>query len=102
MGFSRESVMPCVKKTIQRLAPGGVMSLTWFRGREVDSPERSAWDVMEAARDIEDISFRRWVGVQRLIFQWASDLKVPLTWTGGLDYQHHHSPMSVTIFRRAR
>jgi hypothetical protein len=100
MGFDRKSVMPCVQKTIARLAPGGVMGITWFRGREVDSPERSAWDVFEAARDIDDLEMRRWIGVQRLIFKWARTAKARLTWVGGLNYQHRHSPMSVTVFRR--
>jgi hypothetical protein len=83
-----------------RAAPGGVMGITWFRGREVDSPERSAWDVFEAARDIDDLEMRRWIGVQRLIFKWARTAKARLTWVGGLNYQHRHSPMSVTVFRR--
>jgi hypothetical protein len=100
MGFDRTSVMPCVRMTIERLAPGGVMSITWFRGREVDEPCRSAWDVLEAARDVEDPGVRRWIGVQRLVARWAKEARVPLTWSGGIDYQHKNSPMSVTVFRR--
>lgn len=100
MGFDRASVMPCVQKTIEHLARGGVMSLTWFRGREVDEPRRSAWDVFEAARDVEDLDSRRRVGVQRLIDRWARAVNVSLEWMGGLDYQHNHSAMSVTVWRR--
>lgn len=100
MGFDRRSVMPCIRKVIGRLARGGVMSLTWFRGREVDEPCRSAWDVFEVARDIDDIDDRRHVGVQRLVNRWACALNVTLEWVGGLDYQHKHSPMSVMVWRR--
>jgi hypothetical protein len=100
MGFDRASVMPCVRRTIARLARGGIMSLTWFRGREVDEPRRSAWDVFEAARDIVDLDERRRVGIQRLVDQWAREARVSLEWINGLDYQHQHSPMSVMIWRR--
>ena len=99
-GFDRASVMPCVRRTIARLARGGVMSLTWYRGREVDAPERSVWDVFEAARDVVDLNERRRAGIQRLVEQWAHDVKVSLEWLNGLDYQHQHSPMSVMIWRR--
>jgi hypothetical protein len=102
MGFDRTSVMPCVQKTIEHLARGGVISLTWFRGREVDEPNRSAWDVFEAARDVEDLDSRRRVGIQRLIHRWARAVNVTLEWMGGLDYQHKHSPMSVMVWRRKR
>jgi hypothetical protein len=100
MGFDRTSVMPCVQKTVEHLARGGVMSLTWFRGREVDEPCRSAWDVFEAARDVKDLDTRRRVGVQRLVDRWARAVNVTLEWLGGLDYQHKHSPMSVMVWRR--
>lgn len=101
MGFDRKSAMACVQKTIPRLtSDGGVMSLTGFRGREVDDPCRSAWDVYNMAREIKDPALRRRVGVQRLVQMWANDAHVTLEWLGGMDYQHKNSPMSVMVWRR--
>lgn len=100
MGFDRNSVMPCIQKTIERLSLGGIMAVTWFRGREVDEPCRSAWDVFEAARDIKDLDDRRRIGIQRLVNQWARALNVDLECLGEVDYQHKHSPMTVTVWRR--
>lgn len=100
MGFDRSSVMPCIKKTIARLAPGGVMAVTWYRGREVDAPHRSAWDVFEAARDVQGAA-RRWAGVLRLVEQWSRETGHVLELVGALEYQHKHAPMSVTAWRRS-
>lgn len=100
MGFDRASVMPCVKKTITKLPPGGVMGLTWFRGREIDAIHRSAWDILEAARDVPDPNDRRWAGVLRLIRRWAREAGVALELVGALEYQHNHATMAVTVWRR--
>lgn len=100
MGFDRGSVMPCIQKTIERLARGGIMAVTWFRGREVDEPCRSAWDVFEAARDIENLDDRRRIGIQRLVARWARTSNMVLECLGEVDYQHKHSPMTVTVWRR--
>jgi hypothetical protein len=101
MGFDRESVMPCVRKTIRRLAPGGVMGVTWYRGREIDDPIRSAWDVLEAARDVPLANDRRWAGVLRLVKRWSREEGVRLELVGALEYQHKNAPMSVTAWRRS-
>lgn len=101
MGFDRDSVMPCVRKTIRRLAPGGIMGVTWFRGREVDEPCRSAWDVLEAARDITSVNDRRWAGVLRLVQRWSREEGTKLELVGALEYQHKNAPMSVTAWRRS-
>lgn len=101
MGFDRGSAMSCVRKTISRLALGGVMSVTWFRGREIDRPHRSAWDVFEAARDVASVSDRRWAGVLRLVQRWSREQGVRLELVGALEYQHKNAPMSVTTWRRS-
>lgn len=101
MGFDRRSVMPCIKTTITRLAPGGVMAVTWFRGREVDAPHRSAWDVLEAARDVPTAADRRWAGVLRLVERWGREARCGLELVGALEYQHKNAPMSVTAWRRS-
>lgn len=101
MGFDRDSVMLCVRKTIPRLAPGGIMGVTWYRGREVDEPCRSAWDVLEAARDIPSANDRRWAGVLRLVQRWSREQGVKLELVGALEYQHKNAPMSVTAWRRS-
>jgi hypothetical protein len=98
--MNRESVQPCIRATVARLTLGGILSYTWFRGREVDSPERSAWDVMEAARDIPDLGMRRWAGTLRLVIDRAIHSGVGLKLVGALEYQHAHSPMAVTVFQR--
>ena len=101
MGFmGRDSMQPCIRDVIARLATGGVLGVTWFRGREFDEPWRSAWDVHQAARDIEDLNERRWVGVLRMVEGWAKEHGVKLKLEGALEYQHRHSPMSVTVWRR--
>lgn len=101
MGFTRESVMACVRKTIPRLAPGGIMAVTWYRGREIDAPHRSAWDVLEAARDVPAPNDRRWAGVLRLVRRWCKEADVGLELVGALEYQHKNAPMSVTVWRRS-
>lgn len=101
MGFDRNSAMPCVRKTIDLLAPGGVMAVTWYRGREMDAPHRSAWDVLQVARDVEEPRARRWAGVLRLVDGWARDAGRKLELVGALEYQHKHAPMSVTAWRRS-
>ena len=101
MGFDRTSVMPCIKKTIARLAPGGVMAVTWFRGREFDAPHRSAWDVLEAARDVPSAADRRWAGVLRLVERWSREMGKKLERVGALEDQHKNAPMSVTAWRRS-
>lgn len=98
--MDRDSMQPCIRDVIGRLPPGGVMGVTWFRGRDFDKPNRSAWDVHEAARDVKDLNERRWVGVQRMVNKWAKQQDVRLTLEGALEYQHRHSPMSVTVWRR--
>lgn len=100
MGFTRDSVMPCVKETLARLAVGGIMAVTWYRCREIDAPHRSAWDVLEAARDVADVADRRWAGVLRLVARWAGERGVVLELLGAMEYQHNHSPMSVVVWRR--
>jgi len=105
MGFSRESVMPCVQRVLDRLVEGGVMALTWFRGREVDSPERSSWDIFEAARDIPRIDDRRWAGVLRLVEGWAVERRVSLELLGAIEYLHFprggiNGAMSVAVWQR--
>ena len=106
MGFSRTSVMPCVQSVIGRLVPNGVMALTWFRGREVDSPERSAWDIFEAARDIPDIENRRCAGVLRLVDGWGKAQGVNLKLRGAVEYLHfpksrYKGAMSVAVWQRS-
>lgn len=101
MGFDRKSVMPCIKKTIGRLVPGGVMAVTWYRGRETDAPHRSAWDVLEAARDVLSAADRRWAGVLRLVARWGNEAGCDLELVGALEYQHKNAPMSVTAWRRS-
>lgn len=101
MGFDRESVMPCVRKTIRKLVPGGIMGLTWYRSREVDEPHRSVWDVFEAARDVASLGERRWAGVLRLVQRWGREEGVKLEMVGALEYQHKNAPMSVTAWRRS-
>jgi hypothetical protein len=101
MGFDRDSVMPCVRKTIHRLAPGGVMAVTWYRGREIDAPHRSAWDVLEAARDVLSVADRRWAGILRLVERWGREAGRKLELVGALEYQHKNAPMSVTAWRRS-
>lgn len=101
MGFNRDSVIPCVKRTIHKLAPGGVMALTCFRGREIDAIHRSAWDVFEASRDIDDLNSKRWAGVTRLVQRWGREARKDLVLLGALEYQHNHSPMMVTVWRRS-
>lgn len=101
MGFDRDSVMPCIQKTLERLAPGGVMGVTWLRCREIDDPSRSAWDILEAARDMTRAPEQRWAGVLRLVDRWARAQHIRLELIGALEYQHNHSPMSVTAWRRS-
>jgi hypothetical protein len=101
MGFDRDSVMPCVQKTIRLLAPGGVMAVTWYRGREIDAPHRSAWDVLEAARDVLSEADRRWAGVLRLVGRWSREAGRQLELVGALEYQHKNASMSVTAWRRS-
>jgi hypothetical protein len=106
MGFSRSSVRPCVRRVLRRLAIGGVMALTWFRGREKDSPKHSAWEVFEAARDVDDIEDRRWAGVLRLVEQWGREYGVHLELRGAIDYGHfptgnHGGAMSVAVWQRS-
>lgn len=98
--MERKYMQPCIQAVIARLVPGGTLGLTWFRGREIDAPYHSGWDVHEAARDVQDIGERRWVGVVRMVEGWASQSGVRLSAVGGLEYQHRHSPMSVTVWRR--
>lgn len=100
MGFTRDSVMPCVKRTIAKLAPGGIMGVTWFRDRETDEPHRSAWDVFEMARDVNSLNDRRWAGMLRIIQRWAREAGTKLELVGALEYQHQHSPMAVIVWRR--
>lgn len=98
--MDRESAQPCLRAIIDRLAIGGVVGYTWYRGREVDAPHRSAWDVLEAARDIPDKKAQRWAGVTRLIHRWGREAGAKLEICGALEYQHAHSPMAVIAFRR--
>jgi len=106
MGFSRDSVMPCVKRVLRKLVPGGVMALTWFRGREVDSPERSAWDIFEAARDLKTINDRRWAGILRLVERWGRERGTNLNLLGAIEYLHfpkahtYNGAMSVAVWQR--
>ena len=101
MGFmDRRSMQPAVRAVISKLVRGGVMGLTWFRGRDIDEPWRSASDVHAAARDVADLNDRRWVGVLRMVDGWAKEAGVHLELVGAMEYQHHHSPMSVAVWRR--
>jgi hypothetical protein len=108
MGFSRDSVMPCVRRVLRRLAPGGIMALTWFRGRDRDIPERSAWDVFEAARDVDNLEERRWAGVLRLVERWSTERGIQLDLRGAIEYLHtpkggrNCGAMSVAVWQRRR
>lgn len=99
MGFDH-TAMRSVCLTLERLAPRGTMSLTWYRGREWVAPHRSAWKVFQAARDVRNLELKRWVGVCRLVEGWAREAGVRLELLGGMDYYHRFSPMSVIVWRR--
>lgn len=103
--MNRDFVQPCIRNTIPRLMPGGLMSVTLIRAREWLSPHRSAWDVHAAARNIgnfTDLEDARWAGTVSLVQGWAKSVAVPLELVGAVEYQHNHSPMSVLAWRRPR
>jgi hypothetical protein len=102
-GMSRNNVQPCLKLTIPRLAVGGVIALTWFRGREqIGLSDRSAHDVWRAGEGAGDggIADRRTAGVLRIVEQMARAEGVKLDLTGSIEYQHQRSPMSVSVWQR--
>jgi len=101
MGFDHVA-MESTRLAVERLAPDGTLSLTWYRGREWVAPHRAAWRVACAARGVVDQALRRRVGVRRLVDRWAREAGVVLEVLGDMDYQHRHAPMSVTVWRRTR
>lgn len=103
--MDRKNMQPCIRSAIARMLPGGVLAVTWFRGRERRVENHSSWDVFEAAKRatpamLASMNDERWVGVQRLVDEWAAESGVTLALVGALEYQHRHSPMSVTVWQR--
>lgn len=81
------SILEAAFKTIPRLMPGGVMSITFFRGR----------DGFRGPRANED----RWRHIKEAVESRADRVGVPLEMVLAAEYQSS-SPMSVAAWRRMR
>ncbi len=90
------NVLPCLRAVNERLLPGGVVGITWERGRELlDIPHHPGTRAIRLGRG-QTLDDRRWTGVLKIVKEVASDLE----FVGGLEYQSRHSPMSVSVFRK--
>ena len=95
MGYSTSSnVLPCLELAAQKLLKGGVLGLTWFRGREA-SHHTSFRAVLTATTDHKNLNDRRWAGTLRVIHKKTRGV---LELAEAVEYQNHHSPMSLTVF----
>lgn len=100
MGHLTESnVLPCLRETSQRLLPGGIIGLTWERGREQlgVAKHSGARAVREGSKPNRSLNSKRWAGVLKIV---QEETEGRLSFVAGLEYQNNHSPMSVTVFRK--
>lgn len=97
MGFLTENnVLPCVKLTASRLITGGVLGLTWFRGRET-SHHASFQTILKYSEGHEVLNDRRWIGSTRVIDKVT---RGSLRLIEALEYHNNRSPMSLMVFQK--
>ncbi len=91
------NVLPCIHEVVPQLIPGAIVGISWFRGREQWQHRRAAKLVWEEGKGQNSLANLRWAGVSRVIDKLTNR---SLEFLGGLEYQHHHSPMCVSVYRR--
>lgn len=100
MGRMRpKDMQPAIQMCVDRLLVGGVLSVTWFRGRESQEEQRALRARGFAAADLKEL---RWAEVERMVQGWASECGIVLESAMMLEYYHRRSPMSVTAWRRTK
>ena len=103
---TRTYVQPALRETCKRLATGGIVGLTFYRGRESCRQQHGAYDVWQAAGadPAQAVSIRsddtRWLGVCNLVAGIARSVGCNLKFVRGLQYQHRYSPMAMAIWQR--
>jgi hypothetical protein len=106
--LTRKYVQPAIVETCFRLAPNGIIALTFYVGRE-SSIQHAARDVWTAAgEDICDPAAMnddtRWRGVRELVTGLARRVGCKLEFVQGWTYTHQttrtHSKMNLAIWRR--
>ena len=92
------NVLPCLKLVIPNMLPGAILGLTWERGREMTHlPDSSGMRTLKAGARYKNINDQRWAGVLKIVDKISNG---QLEVLGGVEYQNHHSPMSVSVFRK--
>lgn len=100
MGRMRpKDMQPAIQMCVDRLLVGGVLSVTWFRGRESQEEQRALRARGFAATDLKEL---RWAEVERMVQGWAGECGITLESVMSLEYQHKNSPMSVSVWRRTK
>lgn len=93
-----DNVVPCLKAIGPLMVSGGILGLTWERGRELRGKPRSPGAlILSLGSEQRALNDQRWSGVIKAV-NLLTDSK--LEFIGGVEYQNNHSPMSVTVLRK--
>lgn len=93
--LNASNCMPCLWETAKLMRPGGILGLTWERGRE--NGGTSSRRIFSEAKKGRTLQERRWEGVLKVVDQITTKR---LRLISAYEYQNNHSPMSLNVYER--
>jgi hypothetical protein len=100
MGRMRpKDMQPAIQMCVDRVLVGGVISVTWYRGRESEEEKQA---LRARGFTTAELGELRWADVERMVQGWAGETGIVLKPVMALEYQHGRSPMSVSAWRREK